>query len=105
MEDFKKLVREAEAEARTDIVAKRCWGFHKWTKWSHAERGQERTCLRCGLYQTTDRRCAHVWVTDEIRNLDTWHAAQQKYCTTGKHYILKCRRCGEVSQRKLSVNS
>ena len=56
--NLKTLAKEAAAEAYP-LRVKRCWGWHKWTRWKlvgHVCTSSEvhrRVCLQCGRVQLT----------------------------------------------------
>lgn len=103
-DDLKKLVADAEREARQDVTAGHCFlFFHKWTKW-HSEDPwrQHRRCLRCGVSQTAEHENApcrnHVWVTTEQHPL---RKSEDSPASIGEIYRLRCVKCGEVSSRTM----
>lgn len=61
--------------------------FHKWGK---IEDGYQ-YCSKCGVARTVS--CSHIW--GELGSADMFTFGK----VTGRMYVLKCNKCGEIAKR------
>ncbi len=101
--DFKRLYQETVHKYRTE-TAERCFFLHRWTRWStDADQwAQRRSCTKCGkltIRKLPSVRCSHDWETED----DGWITTGPNDRKTGRYFVDKCTRCGEIATRKAKI--
>lgn len=71
-----------------------------WHKWGEIKNGYQ-YCKKCGIAIPVP--CSHVWETINTLVTSTQYIDLNKTVNTGELYVLKCKKCGEIKEKRIGT--